>query len=117
MKQSVWVLESDEDNREIVVAALKMSGFQVIAFETAEALLARCDAVHPGAHVAAAIIDAWTARGREAAIRATFGDRVLVLTTSVIQERMWASVGASRCVQKPYDVLLLGRVLRASVAA
>jgi hypothetical protein len=116
MKQSVWVLESDGDNREIVVAALKISGFHVIAFETAEALLARCDAAHPGAHVAAAIIDAWTARGREAQIRATFGDRVLVLTTSAFQERTWASVGASRWVQKPYDVWMLGRVLRASTA-
>jgi CheY-like chemotaxis protein len=117
MKHSVWVLESDGDNREVVVAALRMSGFQVIAFDSVEALLARCDVAHPGVDVAAAVIDAWTARGREAALRATFGDRVLVLTTSALQERMWNAVGAPRCIRKPYDVWMLGRALRGSMAA
>lgn len=102
----VWLLEEHEDSRTFCIEALAGAGMEVAPFTSASALLARASPFVP--MPALVIIDAWSARGSEAAIATCILPLpMVVLTTSFVAVARWTAHGATRFLPKPFDIAQL----------
>jgi hypothetical protein len=111
---SAWLLEADEDNRELEVQALADAGVTVAAFASPLELIAGRIGVSPPT---IAVVDAWTAHSYERQVRGVVSPaRVVVLATSRQQEDTWRTLGAAHILYKPFALPAL-RDAVASAAA
>ncbi len=101
MPCSVWILEEDDDNRQLALECLAHAGFEATGFSCAASLLEHAPGVRAPTTL---VVDAQTACGHEAALRDALPSRLVVLTTWPTQLVPWMRLGASRFLLKPYSV-------------
>lgn len=111
---SAWLLEADEDNRELEAQALADAGVTVAAFATPLELIAGRVGADPPM---VAVVDAWTAQSYERQVRGAVSPaRLVVLTTSRHQEETWRKLGATRFLYKPFALPALRDAVAAAAA-
>ncbi len=104
----IGLLEESADNRELIVELLVTEGFEVVAFDDVDGLLAYRDEMP-----LFAVADAWTARQRERELCAILPiGGLLVMTTADSLEGVWRALGAARILTKPFFTHDLVRKVR-----
>ena len=113
MKPKAWLLDLDADTRDVVTTVLEHEGFVVLPFEFASDLLGLRAAEPP----AIAVIDARTAQYHPRQICGALSPTgIIVMTMHEEDERVWAPLGVTRMLRKPFAADMLRTAVRAAMA-